>query len=197
MMRKHSSFLATCYHEAGHAYAAWTLNIRIKSVTVVPDSANDSFGAINRHSALSRRFRDVAAGLISDSTRLKAENEVMVSLAGMVAQKRFSPRSCRKFHGHYDTQNVIDVLSRFADEREMKAWHKLLLIKTENMLLNPIAWVGVTAIAQQLSTQNTLTSEDIDQTIRSANQSAIERKRLAARSRAFGAMNLERANGTL
>ena len=99
------------YHEAGHAVAAWRLGIALRraGVTIVPDRAKGNLGSVSHVQFVNRNvpWRD------SDRDRIRAEKLAQLSLAGEIAQRRFSPRSVRRYHGESDRMSAIDLLSPF------------------------------------------------------------------------------------
>ena len=89
------------YHEAGHAIAAWRLSGRqhLYRVTIVPDA--DSLGSTYHDPFHGIRLDD---GDDSPRVQRRAENAMLIALAGPAAQRRYNPRGFpasppRKFNG--------------------------------------------------------------------------------------------------
>ena len=153
------------YHEAGHAVAAWQLGIALRrnGVTIVPDGVEGNLGSVSHVQFVNRNFqwRD------SDRDRIRVEKLAQLSLAGEIAQRRFSPRSVRRYHAKSDRMNAIDLLSPLTvDIKELEAWLKLLHIRTENMLSNPDAWNAVKRLAAALVQKRTIRGKEAVETIR-------------------------------
>jgi hypothetical protein len=49
----------------------------------------------------------------ADRGRIRAEKCVLVSLAGIEVQRKFSPGSVRRYHAHADCRNAVDVMSHY------------------------------------------------------------------------------------
>ena len=159
--------LSTAYHEAGHAVAAWRLNIvlRRKGVTIVPDRERGSDGSTFHRQVVSKNIEHDR----SSRNVLKAERLAQLSLAGEIAQRRYSPRSVRSYHSKSDREKAIDTLSYFvADSRELEAWLKLLHIRTENMFSNPDVWRAVERLAAELMQRGTICRKEATEIIRHA-----------------------------
>jgi len=89
-MRKRSKkqFEATAYHEAGHAVLAYRYDIKIESVTIKRDE--DSFGRMAGDGLLKKIRPDIE---ITPGGRDKMEKHIRVSMAGVIAQRMYNPRS--------------------------------------------------------------------------------------------------------
>ena len=152
------------YHEAGHAVAAWRLGIALRraGITIVPDRAEGNLGSVSHVQFINRNFqwRDY------DRDRIRAEKLAQLSLAGEIAQRRFSPRSVRRYHGESDRRSAIDLLSPFTDIKELEAWLKLLYIRTENMFSNPDVWNAVKRLAAALMQKRTICAKETIEIIR-------------------------------
>jgi len=168
--------LSTAYHEAGHAVAAWRLNIplRRKGVTIIPDRARGADGSIFHRQVVSK---DIEYDR-SNRNVLKAERLAQLSLAGEIAQRRYSPRGMRSYHSESDQEKAIDTLSYFAaDARELEAWLKLLHIRTENMFSNPDVWRAVVRLVGELTRRGTICGREATEIIRLAFRTSESRRR--------------------
>ena len=69
------------YHEAGHAVAAYRLGVEVRSATILPD----------HYSAGYVTHGDLFCGHTLGSDRAVLERAIKISLAGPLAEARFSP----------------------------------------------------------------------------------------------------------
>lgn len=79
------------YHEAGHAVASFYMYIKFRHVTIVPDE--DYNGCVR---CFSPKFMTYFEGWNAERQRNFLDKQIIVSLAGYLAQKKFSPHSIRK-----------------------------------------------------------------------------------------------------
>jgi hypothetical protein len=161
---RRSTQVATAYHEAGHAVAAWRLGIALRrnGVTIVPDKERESSGSTSLVQTVRRADIDS-----SGRNSIRAERAVQVMLAGQIAQRRYNPRSIRHYHAESDRKSAIDLLFYFtADTKELEAWLKLLHIRTENMLSNPDVWNAVKRLAAALVQMRTIRRKEAIEIIR-------------------------------
>lgn len=135
---------ATAYHEAGHAVVKWILGLPIDDVSIVRDE--ESHGHTTGQPAVSDLQLDSDN---SDEARIRAEKDAMDSLAGMIAQRRFRPRSCRNYHASRDWKCAEDLLSGFVQsDRELNALLKLLEIRNQDLF--DLHWKLVEKVAAAL-----------------------------------------------
>jgi hypothetical protein len=93
----------------------------------------------------------------SDRARMKMEKLVLVSLAGIQAQRRFRPSSIRSWHAQADYHSAINMLSYFApNPAELAAYFKLLRIRVDLLFDVPYKWAQVEALAASLLERHTL-----------------------------------------
>jgi hypothetical protein len=83
----------TAYHEAGHAVITFRLGIEVLEVSAVP--GGHGIAGYSQHGHLFTQ---------PGSDRGNLDRAIQVNLAGPIAQKRFNPRSFRRWHarGDYD-----------------------------------------------------------------------------------------------
>ena len=133
------------YHEAGHALCAWHFEIPFgkKALSIVPnDSSKGRF-----------QLKDILKGTRfdvddSDRARMKMEKLVLVSLAGIQAQRRYRSSSIRSWHAQADYHSAINILSYFApNPAELAAYFKLLRIRVDLLFNVPYKWAQVEALA--------------------------------------------------
>ena len=95
--RKSKALEATAYHEAGHAVMAWFLNVRVDKVSISPE--RDSLGHCSHEKIVRGRNPELDD---SPRSRDQKEKEILVALAGGIAQRLFNRRSWRRLHVEED-----------------------------------------------------------------------------------------------
>jgi hypothetical protein len=147
--------LPTAFHEAGHAVAAWRRGLKIHSVTIVPTP--EFRGHIQHANPLQGIHLDYDG---SPRARLRAEAAIVVCLAGPEAQRRFSPRSWRSFHGATDHELAADLaMSLNGSDEAVNAHLKWLSIVTRDEIA--VWWPLVEKVAHALVRERTLTAVEI------------------------------------
>jgi hypothetical protein len=162
MTDKKSTLWATAYHEAGHAVAAMAYGkgIRRQGATIAPNLKRGAAGTVYmlKHipgdPSVGGAYRcDRQTGRM----RLRIEEDVMVSLAEEAAQRCFRPLSVRSHHGRSDHEDATDLLRYIVgDDRELNAYFRWLMIRTENFVRLPFRWMQIEAIAKALMEKKTL-----------------------------------------
>jgi hypothetical protein len=161
---KGGQLAATAYHEAGHAAAAWLLNIRLRKVTIVPEG--DALGYVLRRGiAFPKRVREtLECGAISDRDKawaqFIAERHAVICLAGNEAQKRFNPRSVRRAHSQSDCDSALNGLLYMEGPDTMHLYWRILTIRAKCLLNRPGIWDAVKALAEALMQQKTMSGDD-------------------------------------
>jgi ATP-dependent Zn protease len=146
---------ATAYHEAGHAVFVWRLMARKPtSATIVPDQ--DSHGQVLHPSPLKGIRLDI------DNTGPRAESRarqaIMICLAGAIAQRRFAPRSIRRWHPHEDYWQASAIAKRMCgSEKEMNSFLRWLQVRSENLV--DVVWQEI--VAKALLARHSLNGEEI------------------------------------
>jgi hypothetical protein len=162
MTDKKGTLWATAYHEAGHVVAAlaYGKGIRRQGATIVPNLKRGAAGTVYM---LKHIPGDPSAGgayrgdRLTGRMRLRIEEDVMVSLAGPAAQRCFRPSSVRSHHGRSDHEAALDLLTYMVgDERELQAYWRWLMVRTENFVRLPPRWMQIEAIAKALIEKKTL-----------------------------------------
>ncbi|MDA0283744.1 MAG: cell division protein FtsH [Planctomycetota bacterium] len=119
------SLTATAWHEAGHAVMAVSLGRPIEKVTISPaqlQTGGSRLGICKIQKGRSKASND------------QLEDEVLILLAGMVAESRFTGRYCTD-GASLDLENVERLLSmRATSERHLDRLTKRMLDKTEHLL---------------------------------------------------------------
>lgn len=150
---------ATAYHEAGHTVVAWRLGADPKSATIV------SQGAVQGEMTQESPF--VGADLKydgSDHVRNRIERAIMICLAGPMAQRHFSARSWRSWHGGSDYAMAFDLALRVnGSPKAARAHLKWLEIRVQALIVS--LWDYVEAIAGELLSHGTLSTEEIRSTL--------------------------------
>lgn len=107
-----SELKALAYHEAGHAVVSAYEGLRPSKATIVADG--DVLGSV---AGPSRRAKSG-----SDKERARFEKDVVVLLAGPIAEVRFSGTRRSKFAAKDHEQAVWRIQSFESDEKVQKAW---------------------------------------------------------------------------
>jgi hypothetical protein len=148
---------ATAYHEAGHAIAAWRLRLRVSKVTVEPD---EDFSGMVAHSSPFRRshMEGLELGEITPSIQRRAENLMVISLAGPAAQRNFNPQSVRIYHSNSDHKAVCAILERLVEPSSdvFPAYYRLMKLRAEALVQNDVNWSAIEILARELLQRRTL-----------------------------------------
>src|SRR5688572_6284219 len=139
------SLLATAYHEAGHAVAAFEMDLPVRLIGI----SSTAGGEVRHRSPF---YRSIPPDTMKYTRPLqfrdRIERNVIVAIAGVEAQRRFSARSWRRHHSEYDIDQAAEMLSHLAEGDELTAHFKLLQIRTRNLVA--FRWQPVTALANAL-----------------------------------------------
>lgn len=141
---------STAYHEAGHAVAKAHFRLKIKKVTIV--GKDDCAGYTAGRRATNRSIEYEQSGRV----QLNAERDIIVSLAGIAAQREFMPRSVRRHHWGGDRDNALDLLWRIASPEALPPYFKLLEIRARELVKLPHIRAQIEALAKALLTHGTL-----------------------------------------
>ncbi|MFN7734846.1 MAG: cell division protein FtsH [Pirellula sp.] len=138
---------ATAYHEAGHAVMALFLGRPIDKVTIAPGKSAigvERLGACHIKKGQGKGSKDWL------------EDEVMILLAGMVAESQITGQYCAAGAAQ-DLRFVRRFLqSRAAGERQVERLERRLLSKTENYLSERALWSAIEKIAAELLKSQTI-----------------------------------------
>jgi hypothetical protein len=138
---------ATAYHEAGHAVMALFLGRPIQKVTIAPGKS--AIG--DAHLGLCHVKKSPGKG-----SKDWLEDEVMILLAGMVAEAQITGQYCAAGAAR-DLRFVRRFLqSRAESERQIERLERRLLSKTENHLSDRALWSAVESIAAELLKSETI-----------------------------------------
>lgn len=132
---------ATAYHEAGHAVMALFLGRPIQKVTIAPGKS--AIGV--QHLGLCHIRKGPGKG-----SKDWLEDEVMILLAGMVAESQITGQYCAAGAAQ-DLRFARSVLQfRAESERQIERLERRLLSKTEHHLGDRALWSAVETIAAEL-----------------------------------------------
>ena len=133
------------YHEAGHAVVSRMLGFRVNSVTIRPGSV------------LIDRFGDAPT-----------EKQILILLAGLFAQRRFSPhsawRSRKQSHPNsgYDFNTVALLIhDEHGSGRVADLYSSYAFAKAEQLVEG--WWQHIEAVAKALLERGTLTGAEVNQ----------------------------------
>lgn len=146
--REQRELTATAHHEAGHAIAALHERIPFQFVTVVPTS-----GTLGRVELFCppTLVSDVKAGNVP---RKRLESEILVSLCGPEAERRFIGE-----HNHQgansDLRWSVDLLAMHAgSDDEVRAWIALMQIRAAGFVEG--YWEEIASLADALIERKTM-----------------------------------------
>jgi hypothetical protein len=133
------------YHEAGHAVAAFAMFRRFKKVSIIPIPEEGTLGRLSGcqwASKLNPEFDDGAR------LRHKVEAEIILSLAGCVAEAKLTGRY-NHIGASKDYQDAVFYESYVTDStEETEAYIKWLFEKTKNVLSR--RWNAIELLADEL-----------------------------------------------
>ncbi len=152
---------ATAYHEAGHAVMALLLGRDVHKVSVVPGKMQGGvrLGACEMRKGRVRSSKDAL------------EDEVLILLAGMVAEARVTQDYCRQ-GARQDLMAVRRLLSldRAHNARQLERLEQRLLDKAEHLLGDAAASMAIRSIAGELLQHSTLSGRAVRHWLAQAQQ---------------------------
>jgi hypothetical protein len=155
---KSKQLWATAYHEAGHAVAAIQLRVGIGSRGVNIVSSEGAAGTCH----ILKSFSGSPELETTGRMRLGAEKMAIILFAGPVAQRTFRPSSLRNYHGHSDRKRAIGLMECFVgSNRELEAYLNYLRIRAEQLVVNPLTWKTIEAVAIALFERKRLTAQEV------------------------------------
>ncbi len=144
--------MATAYHEAGHALVAVLLGRPVHKVTIEPGQmlAGVRLGACEIRKGRTRASKDWL------------EDEVLILLAGMVAQAQLTGDYCREGAAQ-DLVAVRRLLekSRATNERQLERLEQRMIDKCEHLLGSEAAMKAVEWIAADLLKNSTISGRAV------------------------------------
>ena len=179
-MKRTKKLEATAHHEAGHAVAAYQLGQLIKSVTIIPD--DDSYGSVSTGPYFSGDEWDHLIGVnsedISGDMQHRLENDVLVSLVGPAAQKRFNFLGYRKFHGEQDRKIAMNWLSKLEEDNQILGYYfRMFDLRARNFVQRVTNWGLICHLAETLLVRSTLTGDEVKSVILAGFHVSIEKSR--------------------
>lgn len=143
---------ATAWHESGHAVMAVSLGRSIEKVTISParlQTGGSRLGICKIQKGRSKASND------------RLEEDVMILLAGMVAESRFTGRYCTDGAGQ-DLSFVERLLStRANNDRQLERLTRRMLDKTEHVLTNERHAKSIQLIAEELVRKVTISGRAV------------------------------------
>jgi len=127
--------IATAYHEAGHAVVALAHDRPVHRVSVLPNQLH--LGVCEFRKGVQRGSVDFV------------EQEILISLAGMVAEARHTGKYDRAAAGR-DLRHVRTLALQRATEKQLDRYERRMLAKVENLLNDDATWAAVENIAAEL-----------------------------------------------
>ncbi|MBZ5688860.1 MAG: hypothetical protein LAP86_27945 [Acidobacteriia bacterium] len=148
--------IEVAHHEAGHAVAAFVLNLKIarKGLTIVPNE--QSRGSVSLPPRFRERLDTTPGGSLPPSDRIRIENYAIAACAGDEAQKRFNPH--RRYQGHDDVEYAEKLLSNISGNDDICS-ARLKVARLEARSLVNKHWDEIEAVAATLLEHKTLTPE--------------------------------------
>ncbi len=159
-----NELISTAHHEAGHAVMAVSLGRTIHKVSIAP--GKPQFGAAKLgHCEIKK------GGSKGSHDRL--EDDVLILLAGMVAEAQLTGRYCQRGAAR-DLKDVANLLcTRAASPRQHETLQRRMLSKTEHILSDAAHVEAIKTIANELLTKTTISGR----LVRHHFQQAQQRKR--------------------
>ncbi|MDV2496601.1 MAG: hypothetical protein RX316_10410 [bacterium] len=160
MGKRSTALQATAYHEAGHLLVAWRENITVHSVSIIDNPKIGSAGRVYLRNPLDGARRSKA---VTKRSRRRLEGLVRYFLSGALAQKRFNPRSYRRWHDEDDRKQARKIIKRLAgaDDETARAALKHLEAQASDMLSEERSWLCVEAIAAALMERKELKAGEV------------------------------------
>jgi Peptidase family M41 len=143
---------ATAYHEAGHAVAAVLLGRPVHKVTITP---GQMISGVRLGACEIRKGRKV-------SSRDWLEDEVLILLAGMVAQATLTGDYCR-LGATQDLAAVRRLLahSRAINQRQLERLEQRMIDKCEHLLSSQQACQAIEWVAADLLKNTTISGRAV------------------------------------
>lgn len=138
---------ATAWHEAGHAVMALALGRPIRKISIVPSRRAGGERQLGSCRIDRGRFRPSGDWL---------EDEVLILLAGMVAESLVTRQYCRLGAGE-DLRQARQLLGQRAGSgRQIERLEQRMLDKAEHLLSDPARVRAIQLIAEELQEKETI-----------------------------------------
>jgi ATP-dependent Zn protease len=152
---------ATAYHEAGHAVMAIVLGRSIEKVTISPALLQTGGSRLGACRVQKGRFKASRDGL---------EDDVLILLAGMVAESHFTGRYCEEGAAQ-DLRAVKRLLAKRAkNDRNIDRLTRRLLDKTEHILGASEHAKTIQRVSRELLHKKTITGRAVQHWLKQARQ---------------------------
>jgi ATP-dependent Zn protease len=143
---------ATAYHEAGHAVMAVSLGRLVHKVTIAPGKSQ--FGEARLGTCDIRKGR-------SKASKDLLEEDVLILLAGMVAESHFTGEYCPQ-GASQDLRYVEQMLrQRVSSEKQLEKLSRRMLDKTEHLLQDKGHAKAIVLIAEDLIQRTTISGRAV------------------------------------
>ncbi|MGZ0174016.1 MAG: M50 family metallopeptidase [Planctomycetales bacterium] len=149
---KKFALTATAWHEAGHAVMAISLGRSIEKVTISParlQTGGSRLGICKIQKGRSKASND------------RLEEDVLILLAGMVAESRFTGRYCADGAAQDLSHVERLLLTRANNERQLERLTRRMLDKTEHVLTNERHAKAIQLIAEELVRKVTISGRAV------------------------------------
>lgn len=151
-VQSQSQHLATAYHEAGHAVMAMSLGRLIHKVTIAP--SNSQLTGVRLGTCELGKGR-------SKPSKDKMEEEVLILLAGMVAESHFTGQYCPQGAAQ-DLRAVARLLDgRTKNQKQFERLQRRLLSKTEHILGDAGHSQAIESLAHELIDKTTISGRAV------------------------------------
>ncbi len=159
------SLQSTAYHEAGHAVVAYWRHYPFRLVTIIPNKTRGSLGHV-----LFKKLRSFNSieGDITPTLARRIEDNIVISFAGGIAQRKFHKRGFRRYHTSCDDQSAIDLAFRLDGHKEAAEAYLHWLYIIARFLVDG-HWKEIRAGATELIQHMTMSRWDVHRTISLAN----------------------------
>lgn len=157
---------AIAYHEAGHAVVAHMLGYQVDRVSIAP-KVGSAGRMVWRHPTRNRSLREaLEVGNEADIDRVRycVDHELIVDMAGALAQKRHNPRSSWRYGGSgaargefllkgSDDQLALELMCRVhEDEKVRDAYRRYLEARAEALVeryWDRIGWLAIALLERE------------------------------------------------
>ncbi len=154
--------VALAYHEAGHAVAAYRLKFPITEVTIV--AQDDYLGAVTHKGLQQRIYNALAYGSIRPQMRVKIEEQMIISIAGPVAEQKYRGRY-NHIAARSDWDGVTELALALWPQPDVASTYIRWMYLRAVHLIND-DWPAVEAVANALLAMNTLRRKDVVRVIK-------------------------------
>lgn len=162
----------TAAHEAGHAVAAWSLDIKFTEVSIVPN--DDTNGRVIRTGG-----GHVLPDGITPHTKKVREHHIIMLLAGGVAARRYSRKSWSDLGADSDLLKWRDLNASMGGSKAVQE-RRIEEAMYKAMDLLDAHWKSVVALSEALMEREHLTGDEAVKVIRSSIPRELHADRMVA-----------------